>query len=40
MMQFGAGTGLLNPLTVDVIKLFATNAGTVNANLKVRVLTA
>jgi hypothetical protein len=40
MMQFGVGTGLTNPFTVDVTKLFVTNAGTANANFKVRVLTA
>ena len=40
MIQFGVGTGLQNPFAVDVTKHFATNAGTMNANFKVRVLSA
>jgi hypothetical protein len=30
--------GLTNPFTVDVTKLYVSNAGTVNANFNVRVL--
>ena len=38
MIQFGLSMGLTNPFTVDVTKLYVSNAGTVNANFKVRVL--
>jgi hypothetical protein len=40
MVQFGQGMGLTNPFTVHVTKLYVTNAGTTNANFKVRVLSA
>lgn len=38
MLEWGVGLGEINPITVDVTKLFVTNAGTTNAKLKMRAL--
>jgi len=38
MLEWGVGLGETNPITVDVTKLFVTNAGTTNAKLKMRAL--
>jgi hypothetical protein len=38
ILQYGVNMGLTNPFTADVTALFVSNAGSTNANFKLRVL--